>query len=149
VQRSRAQTRGLSQPSPMADVVYQDSDLRRSPALALMLVRMTGLDVREELPDFAPGNFEAAICSVVGLSTQFTRADLAHVRRLKDCGSVIAVYVDNAASITLGRRCEVLLAGAPVPLDRSSTGFDQQLAQTVTEAVRAAEPPPAGGTAHI
>jgi len=120
----------------MADVVYlQDSDLRRSHALALMLVRMTGLDVREELPDFAPGNFEAAICSVVGLSTQFTRADLNHVRRLKDCGSVIAVYVDNAASITLGRRCEVLLAGAPVLLDCSSTGFDQQLAQTVTEAV--------------
>jgi transcriptional regulator with GAF, ATPase, and Fis domain len=136
VQRLRPQTPGLSQPTQMAGVVYlQDSDLRRSHAFALMLVRMTGLDVREALPDFVHGNLEGAICGVVGLSTQFTRADLDHVRRMKDSGSVIAVYVDNAASITLGRRCEVLLAGAPVLLDCSSTGFDQQLAQTVTDAV--------------
>jgi hypothetical protein len=68
VQRSRAQTRGLSQPNRMADVVYlRDSDVRRSHAFALMLDRVTGLDVREALPDFAPGNFEAAVCNVIGL----------------------------------------------------------------------------------
>jgi two-component system, NtrC family, nitrogen regulation response regulator GlnG len=136
VQRLRSQTPRLSQPNRKAVIVYlQDSDARRSHAFALMLVRMTGLDVREALPDSAHRNFEGSVCSVVGLSNQFTPADLDHITRMKGSGSIIAVYIDNAASITLGRRCEVLLAGAPVLLDCSSNGFDQQLAQTVSEAV--------------
>jgi transcriptional regulator with GAF, ATPase, and Fis domain len=99
-----------------------------------MLAHATGLDVREALPQCKSGDFEPGVFIVVGLSNPFTESDLDQIRDLKKLCQVVAVYVENAASLALGRRCEVLLAGAPVLLDRSSAAFEFVLAQVVVEA---------------
>lgn len=137
MQRSWGQTESSSRRADqLHGVVYLwDSDAKRSHALIGMLARTTGLEIREGPPRLKSGNCAPVICSVVGLANRFTEVDLDRLRVLKDLCPIAAAYTQSADSLGLGRRCELLLSGAPLLLDSSSPGFEPELARVVLEAV--------------
>ena len=112
MRRSWGQTwRALGRSDRFCDVVYLcDSEVKRSQALAGAISVATGLEVREGLPRFKAGDLAPGVCGVVGLSNPFSDADLDRLRELKELCPIIAVYAETAASLGLGRRCEVFLA---------------------------------------
>lgn len=113
-----------------------DPDTIRCNSLAGTLSLATGLQV-EALPDQSTElHLLDGVCSVVGFSNPFRDADMERLKVVNERGSVIAAYAPNATSLTLGSRCEAMLAGAPILLDSSAEDFESELARVVTEAVQ-------------
>lgn len=77
--------------------------------------------------------------AVVALGASPSPNDLALqvVRTLKHKGFEVICYEDGAQSWPLGTRCHVLLAGSRWLLDSATTGFAQELRQTVAQLLRA------------
>lgn len=112
-------------------VIVCDPDAFRARALCQALKSTTGRDIRQG----TPGKREDLpyLCCV-GLPNPFCESDLDRVRKLKECNVIIACYVERAATLSLGRHCEVFLAGAPTLLDSGVPGFEQELGQLVVRA---------------
>jgi DNA-binding NtrC family response regulator len=136
VRHSFAQVQGKRGPPgrPRGVVYLIDPDAKRSHAVTGTLALSTGLEVRETSSMRPGGNRCGASGCVIGISNPVTNLDLDRVREIKKTFRIIAVYLDAASSVSLGRRCEVLLAGASLLLDRSSETFAGELSRAVGEA---------------
>lgn len=108
-----------------------DPDAVRSRALVECLTSAAGPVIREGAP---PINGGARSLCCVGLSNPFSEDDLNRIRTLKERSMVIASYAERTAGLSVGRQCDVFLAGAPILLDSSVPDFVQELGQAVIRA---------------
>jgi len=101
-----------------------------------MLARTTGLEIREGPPRLKSGNCAPVICSVVGLANRIHRSGFRSAPSPERPGVRLPPPTRRLRiRLAWGRRCEVLLSGAPLLLDSSSPGFEPELARVVLEAV--------------